>query len=86
LDEFSASRCHCGSYTLVRENLAPIRLTAATSPAPAPQPPKARKATSWIMSHPDHLTRDARGQLAQSWPPAQNPHWPGQAMDVPMLD
>ena len=58
------TRGYRGSYTLVRDYLAPLRLTAAAAPAPAPQPPKARKVTGWIMSHPDHLTRDARDQLA----------------------
>ena len=57
------ARGYRGSYTLVRDYLAPLRLTT-TSPAPAPQPPKARKVTGWIMSHPDNLTRAARRQLA----------------------
>ena len=56
-------RGYTGSYTLVRDYLAPRRLGVVT-PGPAPQPPKARKVTAWIMSHPDNLSRGARRQLA----------------------
>jgi transposase len=52
-----------GSYTLVRDHLAPLRLTTTATTAPAAKPPKARKVTSWIMTHPDNLTRGARRQL-----------------------
>jgi len=56
-------RGYRGGYSSVRDYLAPLRLTTAI-PMPAPQPPKARKVTGWIMSHPDNLTRGARRQLA----------------------
>ena len=73
-------RGYTGSYTLVRDYLAPLRLTTA-APVRATQPPKARKVTSWIMTHPDNLTRGARRQLtailrpARSSPPSK-PTWP----------
>jgi transposase len=57
------TRGYRGSYTLVRDYLAPLRATT-TAPAPAPAPPKARKVTAWIMTHPDHRTRTATRQLA----------------------
>ena len=56
------ARGYRGSYTLVRDHLAPLRLTTPAAPARAPQPPKARKVTAWIMTHPDNLTRAARRQ------------------------
>ena len=55
-------RGYRGSYTLVRDYLAPLRAGGPTA-GPARQPPKARKVTGWIMSHPDNLTRGARRQL-----------------------
>jgi transposase len=57
------ARGYRGSYTLVRDYLAPLRTSTAAA-APAPQPPKVRKVTGWIMSHPDNVSRSSRRQLA----------------------
>ena len=40
-----------------------LRFTTA-APALAPRPPKVRKVTGWIMSHPGYLTRSSHRQLA----------------------
>ena len=57
------ARGYRGGYSLVRDYLAPLRATAV-APASAPQPPKVRKVTSWIMSDPRGLTTDDKAQLA----------------------
>ena len=57
------ARGYRGSYTLVRDHLAPLRVTTS-APPPLPRPPKVRQVTGWIMSHPDKLSRVTRRQLA----------------------
>jgi hypothetical protein len=57
------ARGYRGGYSRVRDYLAPLRATTSV-PAPAPQPPKARKVTGWIMSDPRGLTADQTRQLA----------------------
>ena len=80
------ARGYRGSYTLVRDYLAPLRLTPTTAPAPAPQPPKARKVTGWIMTRPGALTSSEQAPCwrssstpARSWPPSPRTpaHLPG---------
>jgi hypothetical protein len=56
-------RGYRGSYALVRDYLAPLRV-GVTAADPAPQLPKAREVTSWIMSHPDNLNCGTRRQFA----------------------
>jgi transposase len=56
------ARGYQGDYSRVRDYLAPLQTTAAV-PGPAPQPPKARTVTSWIMSDPHTLTADEEAQL-----------------------
>jgi transposase len=51
-----------GGYSRVRDYLAPLRATTAV-PTPAPQPPKVKKVTSWIMSHPRDLADGDKAQL-----------------------
>ena len=57
------ARGYRGGYSLVRDYLAPLR-GQATVPAPPPQPPAVKKATSWITSDPRRLTSDETTQLA----------------------
>jgi transposase len=57
------ARGYRGGYSRVRDYLAPLRATTSV-PAPAPQPPKTRKVTGWIMSDPRSLTTDQARQLA----------------------
>ena len=57
------ARGYQGGYTRVRDYLAPWR-AQATVPAPAPQPPKVKTVTSWIMSDPRGLTAEDNHQLA----------------------
>jgi len=70
--EITAMGYH-GTYTNLRQYLAPLR--AITPPAPrhppppppppgAPPPPKARQIASWILRHPATLTPDDRDHLA----------------------
>ena len=57
------ARGYQGGYSRVRDYLTPLRATAAV-PGQAPQPPKAKKVTSWITSDPHTLTADDKAQLA----------------------
>jgi transposase len=56
------ARGYAGGYSRVRDYLAPLRATTVV-PIPAPQPPKVKKVTSWIMSDPHSLTTDDKTQL-----------------------
>jgi len=56
------SRGYPGGYTRVRDYLAQFR-DAAAPPAPAPQPPKVKKVTSWLMTDPARLTPEDKAQL-----------------------
>ena len=48
------ARGYRGGYSLVRDHLARFRGNVVM-PAPAPEPPKPRTVTSWIMTRPDDL-------------------------------
>jgi transposase len=56
------ARGYPGGYSRVRDYLLPFR-TMASAPAPAPQPPKVRQVTAWIMTEPSHRSRDSERQL-----------------------
>jgi transposase len=56
------ARGYRGGYSRVRDYLTPFR-DAAAAPTPAPQPPKAKKVTSWLMTDPARLAADDRAQL-----------------------
>jgi transposase len=56
------ARGYRGGYSRVRDYLAPLRANGSV-PAPAPQPPKVKKVTSWIMSDPRALAADDKDQL-----------------------
>jgi transposase len=56
------ARGYPGGYSRVRDYLVPFR-AASSIPVPAPQPPKARKVTSWIMTNPRDMTSDDTRQL-----------------------
>jgi transposase len=57
------ARGYPGGYSRVRDYLLPWR-DAAVIPAPAPQPPKVRQVTAWIMTDPEHLSSGSTRQLA----------------------
>jgi transposase len=56
------ARGYPGGYSRVRDYLLPFRATSI-APAPAPQPPKARKTANWIMTDPAGMTSDDNRQL-----------------------
>jgi Homeodomain-like domain len=56
------ARGYPGGYSRVRDYLAQYRSTTA-APAPAPQPPKVKKVTSWLMTDPHRLTAGDKAQL-----------------------
>lgn len=51
-----------GSMRTVRRYLHPFRATTAAA-TPAPEPPKVRRLSGWIMTDPDHLDPDDQAQL-----------------------
>ncbi|MBG0569360.1 ISL3 family transposase [Actinoplanes sp. NEAU-A11] len=58
-------RGYRGSATTLRAYLRPLRATVGRPPAPR-RPPKTRKLTSWLLTHPDRLTDHDRDQLARA--------------------
>jgi transposase len=56
------ARGYPGGYSLVRDYLKRFRDTACM-PAPAPRPPKPRKAAAWIMTRPGTLTTQDQASL-----------------------
>lgn len=56
------ARGYPGGYSRVRDYLAAFRDTTVI-PAPAPQPPKVRQVTAWIMTDPGNLSKAATRQL-----------------------
>ncbi len=56
------ARGYPGGYSLVRDCLAPLRGTAVAQPRP-PVPPKPRKVSAWIMTHPASLTAGDQDHL-----------------------
>jgi transposase len=58
-------RGYRGTATTLRTYLRPLR-AAVGRPTTPRRPPKTRKLTSWLLTHPDRLANDDRDQLARA--------------------
>jgi len=68
-------RGYKGGYGTIRDYMMPFRESGAAPPA-VPGPPKARDLASWILTHPDNLGDDEKGNsprpgtAARTWTPS----------------
>jgi transposase len=58
-------RGYRGTATTLRTYLRPLRAAIGRPPAPR-RPPKTRKLTGWLLTHPDRLADDERDQLTRA--------------------